>query len=118
MNATKRVKIPVWLSNTYRTNCLQDGAMTAQFNYYRSIIQRTPQRDESDYGSRENPLPLNTLILRGMDDNALGDDLFRNLDKYLLKNKVVAFNNCSHWIQADCPDEVNSEIESFLANLS
>lgn len=117
MNDVKRGHLPTWLTNTYRANCLQPGAMQAQFNYYRSALQQAPKPPNGSYGTKENPMPLPTLILRGLDDSALGDDIFRNLDLYLKNNKLVAFKNCSHWIQWDCPNEVNSEIDAFLATL-
>eukprot|EP00571_Detonula_confervacea_P000835 CAMPEP_0172328318 /NCGR_PEP_ID=MMETSP1058-20130122/60293_1 /TAXON_ID=83371 /ORGANISM="Detonula confervacea, Strain CCMP 353" /LENGTH=368 /DNA_ID=CAMNT_0013045431 /DNA_START=687 /DNA_END=1793 /DNA_ORIENTATION=+ len=117
-NETKRNKLPVWQINTNRANALQEGAMEAQINYYRSAVQQTPKAAEGDYGTKENPLPLPTLIIRGMDDSALGDDIFKNLGKYLKNNKLVAFENCSHWIQVDCPNEVNSEIEGFLGGIA
>ena len=120
MNDTKRAKIPVWLSNTYRANVLQKGAMQAQFNYYRAAIQQPPDKAKvvDAYGTKENPLPLPTLVIRGIDDSALGDDIFRGLEKYLKNYKIVALEQCSHWIQADCPNEVNTEIEGFLAEIN
>lgn len=119
MNDTKRAKIPVWLSNAYRANVLQTGAMQAQFNYYRAAIQQPPDKSKVAYayGTKENPLPLPTLVIRGIDDSALGDDIFRGLQSYLKNYKIVALEQCSHWIQADCPDEVNTEIEGFLAEI-
>lgn len=114
----RRAKLPQWLVNTYRANVLQPGAMEAQFNYYRSSIQNGPKPNEDDYGTKKKPLPLPTLIIRGMDDSALGDDIFKSLDEYLEDNKLVELENCSHWIQADCPDEVNTEIEVFLGKLA
>lgn len=114
MNDCKRGKLPAWLSHAYRANVLQKGAMEAQLNYYRSAIQRPPEPREDMYGTKTNPLPLPTLIIRGLDDVALGDDIFKGLDQYLTDFKLVALENCSHWIQADCPEEVNTEIDEFL----
>ncbi len=117
VSSTKRAKLPTWLINSYRANALQEGSMEAQLNYYRSALQHSPTAERGSYGSKKNPLPLPTLVIRGLDDTALGDDIFRNLDQYLEHNKLVAFENCSHWIQADCPSELNSEIDTFLREL-
>lgn len=48
MSATKRAKVPDWMVNTYRFNCLQKGAMTCQLNYYRSLVQMAPKPNEVD----------------------------------------------------------------------
>jgi len=53
-----------------------------------------------------------------LDDVALKSDIFRNLGLYLEHFKLVELDNCSHWIQTDCPEDVNREIEAFLQDLS
>ena len=48
MNGTKTSTSSSWMSNTYRSNCLQPGAMTAQLNCYRAAMQigsRTASKD-------------------------------------------------------------------------
>ena len=125
MNATKRAVLPSWMTNTYRYNCLQDGAMTAQLNYYRCLIQKGPKPNEDDVlGPKKDDcnkpvrrLDLPVLMIRGKDDDALTEDVFVGYDRYLSNARVVALDNCSHWIQADCPDDVNAELEKLLAEL-
>jgi pimeloyl-ACP methyl ester carboxylesterase len=53
-------------------------------------------------------------LIRGKDDDALTEDVFVGYDRYLSNSRLVALDNCSHWIQADCPNEVNHEIEKIL----
>lgn len=118
MDDTNRVKPPEFMINAYRANVLQEGAMEAQLNYYRSVVQKSPKPGKNDYGTRENRFPLPALIIRGLDDVALKSDIFRNLDLYLEHFKLVELDNCSHWIQTDCPEDVNREIEAFLQDLS
>ena len=114
MKDCKRATLPEWLVGAYRANVLQPKAMESQLNYYRSAIQQAPKPAEDVRGTKSNRLPLPVLIMRGLDDNVLGDDLFKGLDEYLSDVKLVEVENCSHWMQADCPDEVNTEIEGFL----
>jgi epoxide hydrolase 4 len=123
MNATKRAQLPLWMINTYRANCLQPGAMTAQLNYYRSAFQQPPKPDPADVlGPRNDSkntrrLEFPCLLIRGKDDDALTEDVFVGYDRYLSNSRLVSLDNCSHWIQADCPNEVNQEIDTILGEL-
>lgn len=119
---TKRASLPAWLINAYRANVLQGGAMEAQLNYYRSWLaggSKGAQDDDNDgdYGTKENRLPLPVLVVRAADDAYLGGDIFRSLELYLENSRLVVLDNCSHWVQADCPDEVCGEIAAFLDEL-
>ena len=126
MMTTKRAILPPWMINAYRTNCLQPGAMTAQLNYYRSLVQRSPKPNKEDVlgpkkdgqNDKTRLLDLPVLIIRGKNDDALTEDVFVGYDRYLSNARLVALEECSHWIQADCPNEVNTELEKFLAKIS
>jgi len=127
INATKTSILPSWISNTYRNNCLQDGAMTSQLNYYRAAIQIGSKTDPKDVlgpsrrkgkGKDEiRRLDLPVLMIRGKDDDALTDVVFRGYERYLSNAKLIALDDCSHWIQADKSDEVNESLEKFLEEL-
>lgn len=117
MGDCSRATLPAWLVNTYRTNALQDGSMTAQLNYYRSIIQRPPKPETGFYGTKGNRLTTPVLMVRGKGDAALKAGLFKGYDRFLASATLVELDDCSHWIQADCPREVNDEIENFMEKL-
>ena len=125
MNATKVAKLPAWVTSTYRTNCLQERAMTAQLNYYRYVVQKQPKPHSADVlgpkkdkqsgemvAGRKLDLPI--LMIRGKDDGAITGDLFEGYEQYLTNARLLALDNCSHWIQADCPDRVNQELDKLL----
>ena len=50
-------------------------------------------------------------------DAALKAGLFKGYDRFLASATLVELDDCSHWIQADCPREVNDEIENFMEKL-
>lgn len=57
-------------------------------------------------------------MIRGKDDEALTEDVFVGYDRYLSNARLVALSECSHWIQADCPNEVHQELEKLLEEIS
>uniref|UniRef100_A0A7S2Y4C4 AB hydrolase-1 domain-containing protein n=1 Tax=Entomoneis paludosa TaxID=265537 RepID=A0A7S2Y4C4_9STRA len=130
MNATKNAILPPWMINAYRANCLQEGAMTAQLNYYRHLVQKQPKPHPDDLlGPHESidklgeklpgrRLDLPVLMIRGKDDGALTEHVFVGYDRYLNNARLVALDNCSHWIQADCPNEVHQELDNFLEQIA
>ena len=125
MNSTQTSILPSWISNTYRMNCLQHGAMTSQLNYYRAALQlgykteRTdvlgPRKGKDESEIRKLDLPV--LMIRGKNDDALTEDIFRGYDRYLSNAKLIALDECSHWVQADKSPEVNESLEKFLEEL-
>ena len=123
LNGTKTLMLPAWISSTYRNNCLQDGAMTTQLNYYRASIQIGSKTDPKDaLGPQKGRdkirrLDLPVLMIRGKDDRALTDVVFKGYDRYLSNAKLIALDDCSHWIQADKSPEVNKCLEKFLEEL-
>ena len=120
--ATKRASFPSWKINTFRYNCLQPGALTAQLNYYRARIQQNPKPDPADVlGPKEDGnvlFDLPVLMIRGKDDGALTEEAFIGYDRFLSNARLVALDRCSHWIQADCPDDVNQELDKLLDRIA
>ena len=121
MNATKQAILPQWMTESYRVNCLQTGSMTAQFNYYRGFFQLAPKPAKEDRlgpGKSESDPPRRLecpiTMIRGKDDDAITEGLFVGYDRYLSDAKLVALDQCSHWITADRPNEVNQEMELLL----
>ena len=53
-------------------------------------------------------------MIRGKNDWALLAGMFKNIDRYLADARVVEIDDCSHWVQHDAPDVVNSEIQEML----
>ena len=126
MATTFSATLPSWMLNIYRYNCLQPGALTAQLNYYRFMLAHAPEPDPADVlgpkkdgdpTEKSRLLDLPILMIRGKEDEALPEGVFVGYDRYLSNARLVALDKCSHWIQKDCPTEVNQELENFLAKL-
>jgi len=128
LSDTQKGDIAPWKMQTYRANCLQRGTLSAQLNYYRFWLQKRPQphpddvlgplpknsRGEESVGRR---LDLPVVLIRAKQDRALTKDLFRGYDRYLSNACLVELDNCSHWIQNDCSDQLNVEIDKLLQRI-
>jgi pimeloyl-ACP methyl ester carboxylesterase len=94
----------------YREAWNQPGAMTAMLNWYRAAMRgmRSGPRLE---GTVRAP----TLVLWGMDDEALPPGNLEGLERYVDDLEIVRVPNCSHWITHDAPGLVNDRLVRFLA---
>ena len=88
----------------------QKGAMTGSLNYYRAMIQTRPNKQVF-----KNKITAPTLVIWGEKDKALGKELTYNTAKYIDASYDIKYiPNCSHWVQNDCPKEVNKYLMEFL----
>jgi epoxide hydrolase 4 len=89
------------------------GALESSINYYRAGIRLGPR--EVSRGTLNKKIEAQTLVIWGEGDKALGKELTYNMDKYFSNGYEVNYiPNCSHWVQNDCPDEVNTHMLAFL----
>lgn len=89
----------------------QKGALTGGINYYRANIRAV--REEKQHQNRKVTAP--TLMIWGEGDKALGTELIDGTEKYIDNSfKVHRIKECSHWVQNDCWEEVNSVLLDFL----
>jgi len=105
-----------WI-NLYRTDKLQPGAMRAQLDYYRAMLQLGASPKMENWMTASNQMKLPVLLIRGKQDIALVRELYDGHEEILANAKLVEFDDCSHWIMADQPVATNAEIEKFLAGL-
>jgi pimeloyl-ACP methyl ester carboxylesterase len=87
------------------------GAVRGGINYYRANIRavRSIQR------SRGRKVQAPTLMIWGEDDKALGKELTNDTGRYINNTFRLHFiPHCGHWVQNDCPEEVNSAVLDFL----
>lgn len=88
----------------------QTGALTGGLNYYRAMMQTKPNTSIF-----RNKIAADTLLIWGEGDRALGKELTNNTEDYIAGDFQLNFiQNCSHWTQNDCPDEVNNQLLAFL----
>lgn len=86
------------------------GAIHGGVNYYRAIIG-----DGAKDKTKRPPVSVPTLIIWGENDKALGKELTYDLDKYFTAPyRVEYLSKCSHWVQHEYPDKVNSLILDFI----
>lgn len=95
----------------YRHAAAKPGALTAMINYYRCIFQslftsRNPNRQMLD---------IPTLTIWGEADTALGKELTFGTEAYVKDWQIKYIPNCSHWVQQEQPELVNSYMHDFLS---
>lgn len=93
----------------YRIAAAKPGALTAMFNYYRSLLQ-TP--DARQIGDGKVHVP--TLIIWGEQDVAIDIACLDGTDQYVDDLTVRRYPHASHWVQQDIPDEVNAALKEWL----
>ncbi len=88
------------------------GAVTASLNYYRALFKLGPPRTDRF----RTPIPVPILVLWGTDDKALGHAMTKGMDRYAGAGyQQIDIDHCSHWIQHEVPDRVNSAMLAFWA---
>lgn len=94
----------------------QKDALTTSINYYRAAISAafSPQkRKENLVGYPKVKVPVQ--IIWGVDDKALGKELNDNVKKMVEAPLSIQWvQDCSHWIQMDQPEIVNTSLINFF----
>lgn len=91
----------------------REGAKTGGFNYYRANTSFEAIKASASTKGRKVKAP--TLMIWAEGDKVLGTELVDGTEKYIdAEFKVHRIPNCSHWVQNDCPEEVNKAMLDFL----
>ena len=109
----------------YKAAFTKPGAATGAINYYRSYVRAIAEPMARSAipvvgqffdppGSEE--IPVETLLLWGEQDDALGVDLSMGLDEWVPDIQVERYPEASHWVQCDAPEQVNEDLTDFLAD--
>lgn len=109
MAVDKSIFTPADLA-AYKDAAAKPGALTATINYYRNIIRGL--RDRAKWGVLEVP----ALMIWGENDLALGKELTYGTEDYVRDFQIHYIPNCSHWVQQEKPQLVNSYMREFLAS--
>lgn len=104
----------------YTEACLRPGAMTAMLNYYRALFRGTlrskvPGRSLPDATTSDGLIGRPTLLVWGMEDEALSVRLTEGLDEWVPAVEVERVEGASHWVQLDAPERVNDALVGFLS---
>ena len=92
----------------------QENALKCPLYYYRQMFSKNPTpREAKPHGNNKITVP--TLLMMGVHDAFLTLGLGEGHEKYVENIRVKNING-SHWIQQDCPEEVNREMRDFLVD--
>lgn len=86
----------------------QPDAMRSMINWYRAVLRYPPTLPE-------NPrIHVPTLIIWGAKDVALTREMAQQSLELCDDGRLVLFDDATHWVQDDKPDEVNALLAEFL----
>ncbi|CAF0866902.1 unnamed protein product [Didymodactylos carnosus] len=86
----------------------QKGTVKAAINYYRASF-----RYRSKHSVHE-PITVPTLLIWGVLDQALGEELADASTNYCHDIRLKKIPNASHWVQQDVPDLCHKYMDEFL----
>lgn len=101
----------------FKEAAAKPGALTGGINYYRAAFRQFLRSPRQGAGERAR-VRCPTLVIWGEEDRALGKELTYDFHAEVegpLEIKYIPA--CSHWVQQERPDLVNSYILEFLADL-
>jgi pimeloyl-ACP methyl ester carboxylesterase len=107
----------------YREAFSRPGAARAAIDYYRSYVRdiavpmakaTLPVVGRFFDLPGENEIPVETLLLWGEQDTALGVGLSADLDTWVPDIEVERFPEASHWVQCDAREGVTDAVLDFL----
>lgn len=89
----------------------QPGALTAMINWYRAL----PAQLRNKAAMPDNTIHVPTCVIWGERDAYLSKACNATLPRYVPDLEIHYLPEGSHWVQMDCPDEVNRLLLEFLA---
>jgi epoxide hydrolase 4 len=92
----------------YRQAWWRKGAMTSMLNWYRALVRR-PLRMPL-----EPQFSMPVMLLWGLKDIALGPELAQASIDLCDQGQAVFYDEATHWVQHEIPDQVNAELIQFL----
>jgi pimeloyl-ACP methyl ester carboxylesterase len=108
--AVDKSKFPADVTDVYRANATEPGALTAMLNYYRALF-----RNASELSKRPLPeITVPTLLVWGEVDLSLGKELTFGMERQVRNLTVRYLPNVSHWVQQEAPETVNRMMEAWL----
>jgi pimeloyl-ACP methyl ester carboxylesterase len=110
--AVDKSRFPEEVLDVYRRAALEPGALTAMINYYRALVRGGGARRQTSLGFPR--IDLETLMIWGEQDRALGVELTYGTEAYVPNLTVKYLPHASHWVQQDAPDEVNAILREWL----
>jgi pimeloyl-ACP methyl ester carboxylesterase len=91
------------------------GRITAAINYYRELFR---QRGRGMFHGTSMLVSMPALLIWGEEDFALGKELTYGTERFAPDLRIRYLPRCSHWVQQECPEQVNQFILEFLHDLT
>jgi pimeloyl-ACP methyl ester carboxylesterase len=110
-SAVHKERFPPEIIAHYRDNAAKPGALTAMVNYYRANFPNV----------LDEPVQLidvPTLLVWGEQDVAIDIANTEGYGPLVRDFELVRLADASHWVQQDCPDEVNAALVDWLGRKS
>jgi pimeloyl-ACP methyl ester carboxylesterase len=104
--------LPEDIIRLYRQQACAPGALTAMLNYYRAALRGGGAARQRTLGYPVIDIP--TLIIWGLQDQALARENLDGLEKFVTNLTVVRLENSGHFVHQDDPQRVTHEILSWL----
>jgi pimeloyl-ACP methyl ester carboxylesterase len=105
--AIDKSAFPPAVTDHYRANARQPGALTAMVNYYRANFPNVLEEPVV-------PLTVPTLLLWGEEDSALDIALTEGYGPLVADFTLQCFPDVSHWVQQEAPAAVNAAMRDWL----
>ncbi len=136
--AARREAFPPDVLQRFRQAAARPGALTAALNYYRAAARRGARESAAQlrsalpavlqpllnalFGGGGPPPPRGwapveapTLLVWGERDSALGRELTEGMEPLTAGPfELVYLPDCAHWVQQECPEDVNRLLLDFL----
>lgn len=109
-SAVDKARFPVAVTDEFRRNALEPGALAAMVNYYRAGMRAGSQAMNPQPGTVDTP----TLMIWGLEDVALGKETTFGTERYVKDLTLRYLPGVSHWVQQEAPEKVNAMIEAWL----
>ncbi|MFM9864247.1 MAG: alpha/beta fold hydrolase [Micropepsaceae bacterium] len=108
--AVDKSRFPVAVTDEYRRNALEPGALRSMVNYYRAAVRAGEAAMNPLPGTVDTP----TLMIWGEEDTALSKATTVGTDQYVKDLTLRYLPGVSHWVQQEAPETVNAMIEAWL----
>jgi pimeloyl-ACP methyl ester carboxylesterase len=105
--AVDKERFPREVLEHYVREAARPGAIQGMLAYYRAAL-RHPST------VRPQPIETPTLLVWGEEDTALGKELAEDSLRYLTNGTLRWVPRCSHWVQQEAPERVNTLLRAFL----
>jgi pimeloyl-ACP methyl ester carboxylesterase len=108
--AIDKSRFPPAVTDEFRKNALEPGALRAMINYYRAAMRARRSVTNGEPGAIDVP----TLMIWGLEDTALDKATTYGTDQYVRDLTLRYLPGVSHWVQQEAPEKVNAMIEAWL----